>query len=47
MGDERKTVKSLSLIKVDFERNFILIRGSIPGAIGGDLVIMPPQGGKG
>ncbi|MBC7475758.1 MAG: 50S ribosomal protein L3 [Candidatus Sericytochromatia bacterium] len=41
VGAKRVTVKNLSVIKVDKERNLILVRGSIPGAEGGLLVIQP------
>jgi large subunit ribosomal protein L3 len=32
MGDERVTVKRLSVVRVDAERNLILVRGAVPGA---------------
>jgi large subunit ribosomal protein L3 len=32
MGDERVTVKKLRVIKVDTERNLILVKGAVPGA---------------
>jgi large subunit ribosomal protein L3 len=35
MGTERKTVRNLSVVKVDPERNLIFIRGGIPGARNG------------
>lgn len=31
MGGERKTVQNLEVIKIDAERNLILVKGSIPG----------------
>jgi large subunit ribosomal protein L3 len=39
MGDVTRTVQSLEVIKVDVERNLIMVKGSVPGAPGGDLVI--------
>ncbi|MFA6666875.1 MAG: 50S ribosomal protein L3 [Bacilli bacterium] len=33
-GVERKTVQNLSVVKVDAERNIILVKGAIPGAKG-------------
>jgi len=39
MGVERVTVQSLKIIKVDLERNVLLIKGSIPGAAGGYVVV--------
>ena len=32
MGDEQVTVKKLRVVKVDTERNLILVRGAVPGA---------------
>jgi large subunit ribosomal protein L3 len=32
MGDERVTVKRLSVVRVDAERNLLLLRGAVPGA---------------
>jgi large subunit ribosomal protein L3 len=32
MGDERVTVKKLQVIKVDADRNLLLVKGAVPGA---------------
>lgn len=40
-GAKQITVKNLSVVKIDTERNLILVRGSVPGADGGLLVIKP------
>src|SRR5690606_17382403 len=32
MGDVRRTVQNLEIVRVDVERNLILIRGAVPGA---------------
>lgn len=40
-GDERRTVQNLEVIRVDPERNVLLIKGAVPGAPGGDLIICP------
>lgn len=40
-GNKQITVKNLSVVKVDVERNLILVRGSVPGAEGGLLIIKP------
>ena len=34
MGHERVTMKKLRVIRVDAERNLILVKGSVPGAPG-------------
>lgn len=40
-GAKRVTVKNLTVVKVDKERNLLLVRGSIPGSEGGLVVIQP------
>jgi large subunit ribosomal protein L3 len=39
MGDERVTVKGLTIAKVDIENNLILVRGAVPGANGGLVIV--------
>jgi large subunit ribosomal protein L3 len=39
MGSERVTMKKLQVVQADPERNLLLIKGSVPGANGGLLVI--------
>ena len=39
MGDERVTVKKLTVVKVDAERNLLLVKGAVPGARNGLLLI--------
>lgn len=39
MGSERVTVQSLEVVRVDAERNLILVKGAVPGATGGDLLV--------
>ncbi len=41
MGDEQVTVQNLQVVRVDAERNLLLVRGAVPGAPGGDLLIRP------
>lgn len=41
MGAERVTTQNLEIVKVDVERNLILIKGAVPGAPGGDVIIRP------
>jgi large subunit ribosomal protein L3 len=41
MGDKRRTVQSLEIVRVDVERNLLLVKGAIPGAKGGDVFIRP------
>jgi len=39
MGTDRVTVKNVEVVKINLERNLILVRGSVPGAKGAVLVI--------
>jgi large subunit ribosomal protein L3 len=41
MGNVRKTVQNLEVVRIDVEKNMILIKGGVPGAPGGDLIIRP------
>lgn len=41
MGAVQRTIQTLELVKVDAERGLLLIKGSIPGSKGGDVVIRP------
>ncbi|WP_438865247.1 50S ribosomal protein L3 [Neptunicella sp.] len=41
LGNERVTVQSLEVVRVDAERNLLLIRGAVPGATGGDVIVKP------
>jgi len=43
LGNERCTIANQEIVKVDGERNLLLIRGAVPGAPGGDVVIMPAK----
>jgi large subunit ribosomal protein L3 len=39
MGNEQVTVKKLKVVKIDSERNLILVRGAVPGARNGMLLV--------
>jgi large subunit ribosomal protein L3 len=41
MGDERVTTQNLEVVRVDAERNLLLIKGSVPGAPGGAVMVRP------
>jgi large subunit ribosomal protein L3 len=41
LGNERVTVKRLDVIRVDCARNVILVKGAVPGATGGTLIVKP------
>jgi large subunit ribosomal protein L3 len=45
MGTARITVKGVTVVKVDAERNLLLVRGGVPGALGSLVVIESPPTG--
>lgn len=41
MGVRRRTIENLTVVRVDPERNLLLIRGAVPGAPGGQVIVRP------
>jgi large subunit ribosomal protein L3 len=41
MGNARVTTQNIEIVRVDAERNLLLVKGPVPGANGGDLIIKP------
>ena len=41
MGNERVTALNLDLVKIDLERNLLLVKGAVPGAANGDVIVRP------
>ena len=41
MGSERVTTQGLEVVRVDSERNLLLIKGAVPGAPGGHVIVRP------
>jgi len=41
MGNVATTTQGLEVVRVDVERNLLLIKGAVPGAPGGDVVVRP------
>ena len=41
MGAVKRTVQNLTIQAIDVERNLILVKGAVPGAKGGDVIITP------
>ncbi len=39
MGDAQRTMQNLEIVRIDVERNLMLVKGAVPGAKGGDLLI--------
>jgi large subunit ribosomal protein L3 len=41
MGVMRRTTENLKVVEIDAERNLLLIRGAVPGAEGGQVIVRP------
>ena len=41
MGAAQVTTQSLEVVRVDAERNLILVKGAVPGAVNGDVIVQP------
>jgi large subunit ribosomal protein L3 len=41
MGDERVTMRSADLVRIDADKNLLLVKGSVPGANNGMVMIRP------
>ncbi len=41
MGDERVTTMNLEVVRVDPERHLLMVRGAVPGAPGGHVLVRP------
>ena len=46
MGDVRITSKNNTLVSVDVERNLLVVKGSVPGATGGYVIVKQSKGSK-
>jgi large subunit ribosomal protein L3 len=45
MGAVNRTMQGLEVVKVDAERHLIVVKGAVPGATGGDVIIRPTTKG--
>jgi large subunit ribosomal protein L3 len=41
MGAVNRTAQNLQIVRIDAERQLLLIKGAVPGADGGDVVVHP------
>lgn len=46
MGAKQRTIQNLKVVKIDAEKNLILVKGSIPGANGDTVIIRSAIKGK-
>lgn len=43
LGAVKRTVQNLEIVRIDAERQLLLIRGAVPGSRGGDLMVFPAK----
>jgi len=41
MGNKRRTTQNLEVVRVDVERNLLLVKGAVPGSEGGNVIVKP------
>ena len=41
LGDVQRTVQNLEIVRIDADRQLLLVMGAVPGARGGDVVVRP------
>ncbi|WWO97787.1 MAG: 50S ribosomal protein L3 [Candidatus Dasytiphilus stammeri] len=41
LGYSKVTIQNLNIIRIDIENNFLLLKGSVPGATGSDIIVKP------
>jgi large subunit ribosomal protein L3 len=41
LGDVNSTIQNLEVVRVDTERNLLLVKGAVPGARGGNVIVSP------
>ncbi len=41
LGDVQRTVQNLEIVRIDADRQLLLVMGAVPGAKGGDVVVRP------
>jgi large subunit ribosomal protein L3 len=47
MGDVRRTTQNLQVVRVDAEKNILLVKGAVPGSKGGDVIVRPAVKARG
>ncbi|HEY5641274.1 MAG TPA: 50S ribosomal protein L3 [Woeseiaceae bacterium] len=46
MGNVRRTAQNLEVVRVDAERNLLLVKGAVPGHRGGRVIVRPSVKGR-
>jgi len=47
MGNARRTTQNLDVVRVDAERNLVLVKGAVPGPKGGSVMLRPAVKARG
>ena len=40
-GNTKSTAQNLQVVRVDAERNLLLVKGAVPGAVNSDVIVRP------
>jgi large subunit ribosomal protein L3 len=43
LGAAKRTVQNLAVVRIDVERQLLLLRGAVPGSKNGDLMVLPTK----
>lgn len=46
LGDVKRTAQNLEVVRIDETRQLLLVKGAVPGAKGGDVIVSPAVKGK-
>src|SRR5688572_536577 len=46
LGNARRTISNLEIVRIDAERQLLLVKGSVPGSSGRDVVVRPAAKGQ-
>jgi large subunit ribosomal protein L3 len=46
LGNAKRTIQNLEVVRVDVDRNLLFVKGAIPGSKGGEVVIRPAVRGE-
>jgi large subunit ribosomal protein L3 len=41
LGDVKRTAQNLEIVRIDEARQLLLVKGAVPGAKGGDVIVSP------
>jgi len=47
LGNVRRTAQNLQVVRVDAERNLLLVKGAVPGSVNGDVIVRPAVKARG